>query len=387
MSLEIHVINVEQGDTLLLTWKENLDAERKYGLIDCNLVNGGIDPLRKRLEKLCPDLRMKFDFVIMSHPHSDHFSGFHLLFNFCKENNITIEKFIHTGGYDPRYFTSLLVDKQKNKKELCNAITAAANRSKHKSSLLRLFLFLHKELKGKKVIKEVYVARSSSKDLMLTQDIKLSFLSPDDSYEIEKYIRSTYNMTTTDNAVFMELPENNPHANLLSTLINIHNDKHEWNILLCSDIEKDTLERLSHSTSFGKLSNGKLLVAQIPHHGSGKNHSNSFWEAFIDLKGANTFISVGDGYGHPSSRVIEFFELNSKSLHSTNYVGGYKDYHDKKAATSKTKIRNKLISSYLDFLKTNLKPKTYMKPKIECGEKHIIIINDEAQIYNTIGTV
>jgi beta-lactamase superfamily II metal-dependent hydrolase len=77
-NLHVTLIDVGWGDSILLTWEDQ--GECHYGLIDCNdsahLRSSHIF-LNRYLKKLKVDMNAKhiFDFVILSHAHSDHGLG------------------------------------------------------------------------------------------------------------------------------------------------------------------------------------------------------------------------------------------------------------------------------------------------------------------------
>lgn len=89
--------NVGQGDSILLEW--NQDDEDKIAIIDCNRYlnnNPVLDYIKLKEYR-------EINFMILSHPHLDHFSGFVELLNYCKNNNIKIRRFLHTAQTTPDY--------------------------------------------------------------------------------------------------------------------------------------------------------------------------------------------------------------------------------------------------------------------------------------------
>ncbi len=73
--VEIVFKNVGQGDSIILEWESSEEGTKKIAIIDCNL-NKNENPVLQHLIEL--NLH-EIEFVILSHPHEDHFSGFHEL--------------------------------------------------------------------------------------------------------------------------------------------------------------------------------------------------------------------------------------------------------------------------------------------------------------------
>ena len=82
--LKLTFKNVEQGDSIILEWED--DGISRIGLIDC-----------KNAFRTNPTINFikalnltKIDFILLTHPHQDHFSGFSELLDYCIQNNIEI---------------------------------------------------------------------------------------------------------------------------------------------------------------------------------------------------------------------------------------------------------------------------------------------------------
>ncbi len=88
--LKVIFKDVGQGDSIIIEW-QNDDEEDKIGIIDSNQHNGNpvLDYIKQRKTK-------EIEFIVLSHPHSDHFSGLLEILEYCKENLIEINNFIHT---------------------------------------------------------------------------------------------------------------------------------------------------------------------------------------------------------------------------------------------------------------------------------------------------
>ena len=278
--------NVGHGDSILLEWKH--EKANKIAIIDCNIHK--VNPI---LEYIKVSNYSEIEFIILSHPHYDHFSGMRQLITYCSENNITINKFLHTSYQTPQFLKS------------------AVKSIQAKKELQKLFKEISKLWREKKTIKYQTYVTNDNRELHLTDDIMLKFVSPT-TIELDDYIKKS------DYFHDEEGVHNNASANLLSTVIKIYNS--DWNIVLTSDSVKEVL---NYSSSSGIDDSSKLILGQSSHHGSIKNHNNDFWKTIKRKDDCSVIFSVGkNSYNHPSKEVIDFFKNEGYNIEYTNQVGG-----------------------------------------------------------------
>lgn len=269
--------NVGQGDSILIEWKK--EGKNRIGIVDCNIFETH-NPV---LKHIIDNSYKCIDFIILSHPHYDHFSGLLALIEYCQQNNIQIKRFLHTSTVTPDYLKS--------------ACTSIANKKK----LLKLFSKLKQMVKDEN-IKINTIDDNPDTGIRLSKDFMIEVLSPS-SIETDKYIRS-------EKFPFdEEMGGNNPNANWLSTVLKISNKN--YSIILTSDVEKSTLSRIG-KVNYERLNNSKILIAQCPHHGAKKNLNKIFWRKRKRHEITPIIISVGPNkYNHPSDQVINFFDKTS----------------------------------------------------------------------------
>ncbi len=278
---------VGQGDSILLEWQDE-EGQNHIGVIDCNLVNSGRNPV---LEHIKRQNYSKIDFLILSHPHSDHFSGFSSLLDYCEKEAIKVEVFFHSCHLVPDYL-----------KAACTSITSQREAGMLFQKIMRLF----KEGKLDKRILD----QSGYPFLELPNRLKIKCLSPsererDDYVSTKKYF---YNEEEKDN---------NPKANFLSSLLKIYQEGEEWYILLTADSEASTFQRLDKKN--GDEFTGELLLAQCPHHGAKLNCKRPFWMKKRKSKACFAVFSVGENsYGHPDQWTKDTFIDNDYSLRYTS---------------------------------------------------------------------
>lgn len=87
MNFEINMINVEDGDAIILQLKK---ADKKALIV----IDGGYQKhyskLKKRLDELLPDFNNKIELIICSHYDNDHLEGISFLLDDCQSQSIEI---------------------------------------------------------------------------------------------------------------------------------------------------------------------------------------------------------------------------------------------------------------------------------------------------------
>lgn len=95
--------NVDQGDSILLEW-QNEEDETIIGIIDCNLKKDKSNPI---LNYIIKNRIQKIEFMLLSHPHFDHYSGLVELLEFIIQNKIKLRNFLHTCIYVKQYVNNM----------------------------------------------------------------------------------------------------------------------------------------------------------------------------------------------------------------------------------------------------------------------------------------
>ncbi|KAB1232612.1 ComEC/Rec2 family competence protein [Chryseobacterium viscerum] len=315
--MKITFKDVGQGDSILLEW-EHLGV-RKVGIIDCN-KKGKINPVVEHLKTL--DYLKEIEFIILSHPHSDHFSGMIELLDYIKSENITVKKFAHTLFILGKDFYSYL-----KWVEIDTAALADLCQIIEKVSELR---------ESKHIKKMEFVQERWREDL--SDNLYLKCLSPSQD-EAERYMK-----------IVNGEPEKNKKAassgaNYLSTLFClVRNDNY---FLLTSDAEPTTFERLLEERTHDELLSKSLFLGQMPHHGSSKNYHKPFWEHITKTDERHAIASAGDNAKckHPHLNVLKSFHSEGYQIHCTNLYHGSKEFLDYLVELSK-------LSSQLDTFST-----------------------------------
>lgn len=113
--------------------------------------------------------------------------------------------------------------------------------------------------------------------------------------------------------------KNSPNHNIVAISAIIESDSKY--VLLTSDIEFNSLKRIGRRIL--KNNSKKLVLAQVPHHGSRDNHYKEFWNLRNRDKQVPIAISCGpNGYDHPAPEVIlDLEELDYRVEATSNPIG------------------------------------------------------------------
>lgn len=365
--LTITFKNVGHGDTIILEW-ENDEGQNEIGIIDCHLRNGKSNPA---IEHINNQGYRRINFMILTHPHTDHFSGFPSLLEFCKNQGIKTGRFWHTAVYDKLLLEELADNKITDGKITVNDFfDSFVNREEDKNRLKKLFREIV-ALEGSQTLNEIGIVNSTSR-LKLNKKLWIEFLSP--SYaELKGYYKGIFNLEHEEKMEIRKR-ENNPKSNLLSLFTRIFTP--DWSVLLPSDSTKSTIERITKDCQ--ERLDTKIVALQIPNHGSLQSHFEPFLANIPGKKNVPVFVSVGLKYGLPTKQVVQFFDKNYKEVHATNFVGGFKEYFDEKykMKTKKGMDINTLVDVHdIELIKSKKLPIMHDNLN-DCGEKQIKINED-----------
>ncbi|WP_457654110.1 ComEC/Rec2 family competence protein [Rhodocaloribacter sp.] len=275
---------VGQGDCIIVEW--NAQDRPGIGIIDCNKVDGG-NVLVEYLEATRPRV---IDFLFLSHPHRDHYSGLLDVLLWCEEEKTSINLFGHTA---------------RNLNEYVKGIVILS--AQEKEALPALFRKV-KDLCQMGVIQRRGLITDMMVPLLLTGGLSLRFVAPSED-EYDAFLKSLHHPDLSNKA--------NPNPNYLSTVAIIESE--DWYLLLTSDAERDVLKRITH----GPLhrDSKRCVLGQVPHHGAEKNHYRLFWQQRNRANDSIAAISVGPNhYGHPSNNVITGLQKMRYNVQQTWYA-------------------------------------------------------------------
>ncbi|SIQ06413.1 ComEC/Rec2 family competence protein [Chryseobacterium sp. RU33C] len=290
--MKITFKDVGQGDSIIIEWND--EGVNKVGIIDCK-KKGNSNPVVKHLEE---KKYSEIEFIILSHPHLDHYSGFLELFEYIESNYITVNLFGNTlKDIGPGYWEWFEVSPE-DSRILADIVRKSEVLSN--SGLLK---------------KHFYVSEFVRLPI---KGIEMHALSPS-HLEIKAY----QNDVQFD--AIINKKQASKAANYLSSLFYIK--KGDSLILLTSDVEKITFDRIY---SEGSLNDHLFCLCQAPHHGSYNNYHDNFWNNLKTVDGKNVVFSSGmnEKYKHPHLITVKSFANNGYRINPTNIVYGIQEFLD-----------------------------------------------------------
>jgi len=294
--MKITFKNVGQGDSILLEWQRDTESHSRIGIIDCKKI-GNINPTLEHIKKISIS---KIDFIVLSHPHHDHYSGMLELLDYCEEKGIRINKFINSAGDNDSYLHWFGKDDNDSQKLL----EQIYNKCIHmfESELIN------------SIGKPFY-----GMPLRINNDFTIFCLSPSDAETALYYNRVE---------LYREVDEQKASqwANVLSTVFLIKSNEEHY-CILTSDATIEVFDRI-RANDMHHLGQSRLLLSQIPHHGSKDNHQIRFWNQLTYQSNTPAIISAGKHgkYNHPHKIVINDFYNHNYKVYSTNSVNGMADF-------------------------------------------------------------
>jgi len=316
--MKITFKDVGQGDSIILEWQSK--GVNKIGIIDCNLRGKKDNPVVNYLQKVNSK---EIAFLIISHPHSDHYSGMLDLLDHAEQNNIIIHRIASTFmlGDLKEYFKYFEITPQDT--DLLVSIR------KKWVAMMRDGLIIRED------------TLLDGKQMQIDDDLIISSISPS-MQDVRDYQR----IVKLDAKV--NIKEASRAANLLSTMLRINYQN--YNYLLTSDTEKASFLR-AYNNEPHHFDGVNFHVCQMPHHGSIRNHASEFWANITNFKIQNAIASAGNGYGHPSLNVLKAFYNSGYEVYCTNIVNGMKDFA--KILFEKQKALNSFSTPAPEYMKSN----------------------------------
>lgn len=290
--MDIEFKNVNQGDSIVITWDDN--GQLKTGIIDCHSEN--LNPALQHVKKHVKD---EIEFIIISHPHFDHFSGVLELLNYCRSSSIAIKRFGFTFNTAVSFVYQQFYSFGRQK------------------SLFDLFEFISsdkRKAEKNRTIKSSTSIRDTTENFNYSE-FDLIFRGPRDM----DLIGLEKSLGKFGSGTIKSLPD----LNVYSTIIEILKDGKS--VLCTADAPTAAFKGLFN---FYKKRDSLFHLVQIPHHGSRHNFYQSFWNKLNRIEGCPSVFSVGNEVKDklPDLSVVQAIDGQGYTIHSTNIVYGIKDF-------------------------------------------------------------
>jgi beta-lactamase superfamily II metal-dependent hydrolase len=293
--MAIHFKNVDQGDSIIIEWIET--GVLHIGIIDCAINRDNENHVLLHLKAI--DVAYKLHFIILTHPHKDHYTGTLELLDYLETENITTSFLCHTYYYHLKLRDKLPCEK-------------ASFLSKFKAVVTRM------ERAG--LFTESIQIGSRTTIPLSVSGLQLRCLSPSNQ-EL-----GWYQDKVRAEAINGE-KKSSEEANLLSTIIKI--ESKDAYTLFTADADMRSFERLYKIIAESDTSK-KVIIGQVPHHGAEKNYHEKFWHLLAREVGTPAVISVGaNDYAHPSASVLKSLDKGGYTVHCTNIVNDAVGFYNK----------------------------------------------------------
>ncbi|MEM7084726.1 MAG: MBL fold metallo-hydrolase [Bacteroidota bacterium] len=297
--VNISFVDVGQGDCIVLNWTKE-DRTKGFGVIDC----GNFSKSKywfKGNDITC------VDFVLVTHPHYDHYSGVLEMLNYFQVNNIKVKEI---------WLTFLFSKKLLNKHNLSqdDFLNSLVYDNVHRKDLASLL----KEIARRKEANESVIHALKEKSFhRLNNSLVIEFLSPNSIEATSTFIDTILDDTSKKlkSRLVDDHTTQNPNANMLSSFL-VLKHKNETLAVFTSDIT--TENKIHVFNRFGDdLVKAKLF--QVPHHGSYNGFDIDSLDKLKRKEKCYAVISVGiNGYDLPKQEVVEYYKNNFKELLTTN---------------------------------------------------------------------
>jgi len=284
--------DVGQGDSILFQWRVN--KKLHLGLVDCNM-KGQVNPILEQLKLITEEYF--FDFIIISHGHTDHYSGVLGVLNYISATGKTINVVCST--LQPVMFSYL-------------QITQSMQENKMLSALINKI----EEFYNNGTIKDIFPIYNSISNFKIDGSVLKCYHPKQSDYtKLGKQL----------NAYIDKTSKTKPDLNYISTVFFL--EFNELVLIFSSDSPKHSLPHLLKD-----LKDKQVLFIQVPHHGSRKNYSKSFWKSVSRIDECPVIISCGSSrHMLPNTDVIESLAKLGYKIYSTSYVNGIVEHVEGKS--------------------------------------------------------
>lgn len=270
----LHVLNVGQGDSLLLAFPDG-----RWAVIDCYKPPWAAQPPTVTfLEAHEPNLQ-RLAFVLLTHPDRDHYNGMLELLQYCVQKGIAVEYFIDTDSTTVpellQYWQTLRV--------------ASEFEEENWIGLAGLYDFVRQQALPYRC------ACHPKRGLWQANigDVEVRAMAPD-RQELD-----AYHGQMIDRRERGQHPFANLHKNLLSVILRL--DYAGRRLWLGADGERETWVRLSADDENCAT---PAWGIKVPHHGSRSNLEPGLWRE-LAAPDAHALISNGGNSPHPHEAVLE----------------------------------------------------------------------------------
>ena len=311
--LTVRFNNVGNGDSIII--QVDVNGKKIVGLIDCAVATKHALHPRHRNPTLNwlrnqTDVDV-IDFMMLTHPHYDHYSGFSEVLQYCLDNGIRVNRFFHTLALTEQF----KIDENIHANEIVKKLIGHV--PENVSLLGKIFVKL-KELAGRGLYDRNLPTLLLKERYLLGKEVFLQTLAPAGA-ELEGFVKNR-KIVSFDT---LSQKEENDLINSLSyvSYIKAYGDHF---ILFTADALPHTIQNVISDPLIKVDSQCNHRIIQVPHHGGDSYHIAELWDFFSNCSDKTAVISSGTNevYQHPSHRVVKYIDDKGFIIHATNFVFG-----------------------------------------------------------------
>jgi beta-lactamase superfamily II metal-dependent hydrolase len=329
--VNIHVLNVLHGDSLVVEIKEN--DQTIWGVIDCHNPSPGRDsPSLSFLKSQHVEV---LKFVCLTHPHEDHCSGLKQLVEYFTIGSRRIEEYWDFGLDLDKYLSQI-------------------NTEKDAKLLYELYAYLSNLIERR--VLEYFTITERSVPYQGSH-VTVRALSP-----------LGRDLNTYANQAAQKLKEESDgktmsvDKNLLSIVLEL--SEHDTNVLLTSDAIRQSLKSILERWKKFCRQKGfseKFIFVKVPHHGSKHSNYEGLWKNFSFPNLSSAAISAGGRYGLPDKETIDSMLDWKVNIYCTNSCGSLTTGRLRKAVLKSSRISPILLDG-LSEISEPLEDETSVSP-------------------------
>jgi beta-lactamase superfamily II metal-dependent hydrolase len=269
-----YILNVGHGDSIVVQLQDG--GGTSWGVIDCHNPHPGQDS--PTLLFLKNQGVTHLDFICLTHPDLDHFSGIRQLLNYFSSDGRTLKSF-YIPTLDFQIYQSVLT-------------------SERKARVLQELYALLLDLVDQNRVELVQVGYGT-----LLAEQGLAFLKSLGPYgkDLISYVKDVRRRLHDAGG----LQAASPNKNLLSVVTAL--ECKDSTILLCSDASKKSIEYSIKKWAGDRKKRGlgvRFQFVKVSHHGSRTNNHDGLWKDFTIPKISSAAISAGGRFGLPNKESV-----------------------------------------------------------------------------------
>lgn len=293
--LRIHFLNVEHGDAIVL--EDETHGQRHFAVIDSNMKGDGDPPVLQKLRQLGAE---RLSFLLLTHPHRDHYRGLEKVLQAYK-SKIGAVFIFPLGDFVPSRIRSLSRQYMEiAKRQDDDEVSRAAE------ELVGILVFLYENMKD-----SVFQCVGEESKLLAPEgfdETEIFTIAPP-SRAKGHYFQQ---IVSGDPKIVEDIKLNDLSIGVLIRVAGAE-------IVLGGDVTFDNWQyhrrRNRHSDEVINAS-----IVKIPHHGSKHDANETVLKYLFSTNEKRIAVISANGHSHPSKELIQNLETMGIEPYCTNLI-------------------------------------------------------------------